>query len=207
MRRRASDKGGPLAGRLFGRRVLLLPLVVAVAVVSGLLIAGTASAHQWSCWHWHRGGSAVYIYSYNQTSTYWPSEYARRDIHYRPHPVYLTPVGYHTDQSFLDGYFGATGWVGLAQIMNYSGCHILHAHATLNRSYGYSSAASQGVQCQEIAHTLGLQHNSLGDCMGLGYYASSNGRYCFGTTGSTPNCDYSNSHEAQDLYNMYRYHT
>jgi hypothetical protein len=187
----------------FSRRTAL---IFAIVVSAGTL-AGTAGAHQWGSWHWHRGGSAVYIYVYNQcVYRYWECEYARRDIHQRPHPVYLSPVSYHTDISVLDCYCGYTGWAGLAQIMNYSGSHILHAHATLNMTYaqGYSSAYNQGIMCQEIGHTLGLTHDNLGSCMGLGYYSGQN--TCFGTTGAPPGCNYVYSHWAADLYNMYRYH-
>jgi hypothetical protein len=118
-------------------------------------------------------------------------EAARRDIHSRPHPVYLFTSSSHTDISLLDGNMGNTGWVGLAEMIDYSYPHVTHAHATLNTYYGYDAINAQGVMCQELAHTLGLQHAATGDCMGKGYYNSVN---VYG------------SHNNTDFYNMYRYH-
>jgi hypothetical protein len=185
-----------------GRRVRIVLLVAlatgALFAIQGML-APSAQAHQWGCWHWHRS-SPAYVYNYNQSSStsFNSIEAARSDIHARPHPVYLYGLNYHTDLSSLDGYFGFTGWVGLAQIMNYSGCHILHAHATMNLSYVPYGYNIQGTMCQELAHGLGLDHSDTGDCMGLGYYPGSSGRICFGTA-----CDHAYSHQAADLQYMY----
>lgn len=50
----------------------------------------------------------------------------------------------------------------------------------------------QGIFCQEIAHTWGLDHSATNDCMGYGYYY--NNTYYYGP------------HNDSDFTNMYPYH-
>jgi hypothetical protein len=69
----------------------------------------------------------------------------------------------------FDGNYGANGWAGLASLESVSGSHILHAHARINYYYSMSSGYKQGVFCQEVGHTFGLDHSNTGSCMGLGY--------------------------------------
>ncbi|MDQ2983375.1 MAG: hypothetical protein M3R70_05560 [Actinomycetota bacterium] len=168
-----------------------------------------ASSHDWSWWHWDRGGSAVQIYWLNSASLSATAQNAVTDIHRRPHPVYLVNVGYHTDLTVFDTYEPSANYCGLAEIIDWRWWtpwtgHILHGHARYNRACNYGTGlngSAQGVFCQEVAHTLGLDHSNTGDCMGLSYYPGSAGRNCFGTT-----CDSSWSHQATDLYYKYRYH-
>lgn len=195
--RRADGPTAGLAKRLSRRRKALAFLALAFTpVMAGSSVAG---AHQWGQWHWHRGGGAVYIYVWNGCESAWVSmcEAARYDIHKRPHPVYLSTVDTHTDISMLSGNFGATGWVGLAEMINYTYPHVTHAHATFNTYYGYSGLNAQGVMCQEIAHTLGLDHAATGDCMAKGYYSGATNY--FGADSSASGT----SHPTGDLKNMY----
>ena len=66
--------------------------------------------------------------------------------------------------------------MGIAIIVDYdwNKCHILHGHAELNYYYSMTSEFKQGAFCQEFGHLLGLDHSDTGDCMGLGYYSSTN---------------------------------
>lgn len=193
------------------RRWRRLLLVGVAAVGLQLAFAMPASSHDWSWWHWDKGGSYVPIYYYNYASGSFntAAQNAINDIHRRPHPVYLIGVGYHTDVSVFDSYVTPVNWCGLASIESWKWWtpwtgHITHAHAQYNRACGGSTGTNgyvQGVYCQEVAHTLGLDHSDTGDCMGLSYFAGSAGRNCFGSF-----CDSSWSHQALDLYYKYRYH-
>ena len=169
-------------------------VLVGIAVVIGLLAAniGIASAHRWGSWHWNKTGSQIVIQSYIYGGTQAQAEAARVDAWNKISILYNYRVNYHTDVSVFDGNFGATGWIGLASIESYSGSHILHGHARLNTYYSASSLYRQGVYCQEVFHTYGFDHSNTGDCMGLGYYSSTN--------------YYMGPHNNTDFYNLYRYH-
>jgi hypothetical protein len=196
----ASGPRGPesTGGARSVRRPSGLHRLLVSALLLGSLVVGVqaASAHPWAQWHWNRSGSAIYLYTQNTAALYSQTNAARLDIQARPHPIYLPAVSYHTNISIMDCYCGNTGWSGLAQMINYSYPIVTHAHATYNRSYGLPV---QGIMCQEIAHTFGLDHAATGDCMGLSYFASSNGKNYFGAD-SNPS---GYSHPTQDLNKMY----
>ena len=164
------------------------PAVIAILVIANLILGSQAYAHQWGSWHWNRYGSSVTINTYN-TATYRSEASAAINDWSNNTILYVPQIGSHTDISVFDGNYGATGWGGLAEIINYSGSHITHAHARLNYYYSYSSTGKQGVFCQEVGHSFGLTHSNDG-CMGAGYY---NNLY---TTVQ---------HNWTDIYNMYRY--
>ena len=62
------------------------------------------------------------------------------------------------------GFYGINGWLGLARLLDYDSgaCEIKKAEALSNRSYldeaGYDDIDDMHVTCQEIGHTLGLDH-------------------------------------------------
>lgn len=194
---------------IIDRRLMTVVLSAALAaiVLTFALGASSASAHQWGSWHWNKGGSYIPLYTYNYASTSATAERARADIHARPHPIWLNTASQHTNISIFDDNVAGASYCGLAEIINYTGSHITHAHARYNRACGGNSGTgpnyAQGVYSQEIGHTLGLDHSNTGDSMGLGYYSGSNGRYCFGISCNTS--EY--SHPSGDLTSMYRYHT
>jgi hypothetical protein len=161
---------------------------LAAAVIAVLVVTGsTASAHQWGNWSWNRYGSTVTIQVYNYaTSSYSNANAAIRD--WDSHTILSLPdPGSHTDISVFDGNSGATGWVGLATIVNSNGNYITHAHAQLNTYYGYTGSQATGVYCQEVGHTFGLDHSNDG-CMGMGYYN---------------NLTYTVAHNWNDIASMY----
>jgi hypothetical protein len=68
--------------------------------------------------------------------------------------------------------YGATGWLGLANIWLDANHHITQGTAKMNDSYSWSAGMRQLVACQEVAHTFGLDHQdetfgntNLGTCM------------------------------------------
>jgi hypothetical protein len=180
-----------------------LRFLAAALAALALLTAniGAASAHQWGSWHWDKTGPQIviqeYIYGTNQDE----AEFSRQDGWNKISILYNYRVNYHTDVSVFGGNFGATGWWGLASIEDsdwswgcFGWCHIAHAHARYNSYYGGTTGYGgdvQGVFCQEVAHTWGLDHSNTGDCMGKGYYNNEN---------------FYGPHNNADFYNMYRFH-
>ena len=59
--------------------------------------------------------------------------------------------------------YGANGWLGLASVWT-SGGHIVQGTVKVNDTYldsaSYSAADKQHVLCQEVGHTVGLDHTS-----------------------------------------------
>ncbi len=88
-----------------------------------------------------------------------------------------------------DGYYGYTGWSGLAQLNWDGNNHMTWSDAKTNYSYGNSAWFNRGVFCQEIGHALGLDHSNDGGCMGLGYWAG--------------NGNATVQHNNDDIYSMY----
>ncbi|HEY3107980.1 MAG TPA: hypothetical protein VGL23_04465 [Chloroflexota bacterium] len=186
-----------------------LKFLLAGVLTTGLLVAniGVASAHQWcsgwpsGCFHWDKGGSMIVIQNFIYGSTTTQAEWARQDGWNKIGILYNYSVPYHTDVSVFDGNFGPTGWWGLASLESVDwdwGCfcydHISHGHARFNTYYGGTTGYGgdiQGVYCQEIAHTWGLQHSDTGDCMGKGYFN---------------NLNFYGPHNNADFYGMYRFH-
>ncbi|TKB78603.1 MAG: hypothetical protein E8D45_04310 [Nitrospira sp.] len=152
--------------------------IVLAVIVLGLCLVNIQAiqAHNWGSWHWDKSTIKMWVWGSHQTQA--KASIVDWDSHT---DLSLPLAGSHTDVSVFGENAGATGWAGLASIKNYEFdwwhkwcyCRVTHAHATYNSYYGYSSASSQGVFCQEVGHTFGLDHSATGDCMAKGYYTPS----------------------------------
>lgn len=192
--------------------------VVLMSVVLLLLAANVAFAHDWWLWHWHKRTLGMFMIAFTAPVS---AEAARADWDAPFNVMNLPRVTHHSDVSVLDGNYGDTGWGGLAQIIDWSVhfhcwwifCYpnpgaIVHAHATLNTTYFWSGEntgtvfdAARGVQCQEIGHTFGLDHQdenqsnpNLGTCMD----------YTSNPLGPPANTK-PNAHDYDELYLIYNH--
>jgi len=147
-----------------------------------LLFANVALAHWWSTawtyYHFHKSTLDIWVFGPADVVAACQAAEADWDSHT---DLTLNIVGSHDDISCFGGNYGATGWWGLATLVDTSWywhcfwwCGIAHAHSQFNTFYGGSAADKQGVQCQELGHTFGLDHSNTGDCMGKGYYNNIN---------------------------------
>lgn len=147
-------------------------LGILTSVFTAVFIVGTAgtaiASHRWGCWkyynyyiNWYNGASGDYWYIYN--------EEARSDSNaWSPYTdVYLNPVSSAGTTDHINayaGYYGSTGWLGLASIIRYSGCTIYEGRSQLNKTYlengSYSRTNKKHVACQEVGHLFGLAHNT-----------------------------------------------
>ena len=164
------------------RRLTLLLVVAALLVLPAQASAthagggGTAACSGVSpCWwvfngQWlHMHTRAQYIWNGVDESSYswYATRYAQADWHW----------GTILDLSFVnnwqyarilvqDGYYGNIGWAGLAQ----QGPHAARGNVWLNNTYmDQNFYSARAIACQEIGHTLGLNHSN-GDCMAHSYH-------------------------------------
>ena len=137
-------------------------LVLAIAVGAGTAFA----SHRWGCWkyanfaiNWYNGGTGDYFNIYNEEAR------TDGDSWHNFTDLSLTAVGSagSTDHvNAYNGFYGANGWLGIAEIRGASGCTVLNGRARLNQSYldgGYSRTNKKHVACQEVGHLFGLNHN------------------------------------------------
>jgi len=164
---------------LFGV-VLLFASVGCSAGPSEEPVASTESAsHSWSYFHWEKTGSEVVLPLGDNVTSAWEE--------------YLRPVSTDWSRSTVletnivagqggnscraspgrievcNRKYGFNGWLGLAQVW-VSGGHIVRATARVNDSYfnlaRYNDRnAKRHVLCQEVGHTLGLDHQDDASCM------------------------------------------
>jgi predicted Zn-dependent protease len=150
------------------------------------------NAHQWGSWHWDKSTIGMYVFGSHQNES--RAAIADWDSHTQ---LSLPLRSSHTDVSVFGANAGPVEWAGLASIKEsafdwwhkWCWCKITHAHAQFNSYYNYSSASVQGVQCQEVGHTFGLDHSNTNGCMAKGYYS--------------PSSNFTNSHNWSDVNAMY----
>lgn len=157
------------------KRVAILLSVFLGAATLGFAPQASAS-HYWYCsgstpWkyanyhiYYYNGAPGDYYYVYQEeTRTDGDSWHPSTDLYL----AQVSSAGSTDHANLYAGYYGSTGWLGLAQINRTSGCTILQGTSYLNRSYldGYSRTARKHVACQEVGHLWGLNHVYTATCM------------------------------------------
>ncbi len=129
-------------------------MVVSFAVTTATLVR---ASNQWYCWHWP--GPSVGFGS--AASGYW-SNILNSEANQWSSGTCMN-LGGGSDITGDADFYGGTGWLGLARILE-SGpdCTIVRAEALMNQSYldgpSYDETDDRHVACQEIGHTIGLDH-------------------------------------------------
>jgi hypothetical protein len=165
-------------------KTLLKAIPVMLAV---LVIAGTASAnHSWNGFHWARTSNPFTLKVGDNVSGAWDAILATASSDWSESNVLDTTVVAGKSKGncqptkgqveVCNKTYGYNGWLGLAQVW-VSGSHITQGAVKVNDSYfntaTYNTTAWRNlVMCQEIGHTLGLDHQdedfsnpNLGTCM------------------------------------------
>lgn len=146
-----------------------LPLALALL----LLAAAPASAsHRWSRYHWARASTAAPVpLTIDDTAVTgaWGVQSGAVVSDWNAFSggvLTLTAGASGVDVTASSGDFGASGWLGIAEIQVDVKRHITTARVRLNDYYYGPGSAYAGsertVYCQEVGHTFGLDHNRNG---------------------------------------------
>lgn len=177
-----------------------LHLVLGITALASLpLLAPDApkaeANHSWGNYHWARTANPFTLKLGDNVSSTWDSYHATTSSDWSTPPTYVPPVPDVLDTTIVAGganpricrattgrvevcnaTYGANGWLGMASIW-ISGAHIIKGTVKLNDTYfntvKYNTPAWRNlVSCQEVGHTLGLDHQdevftnaNLGTCM------------------------------------------
>ena len=160
--------------------------VAALALV--LVVPTTASAsHSWGGYHWARQSNPFTLKLGDNVTSAWDSYLATTSADWSASAVLDTTIvaGATKPRScrpttgrveVCNAAYGGTGWLGIAGIY-ISGSHITQGYVKVNDTYfntsTYNTPAWRNlVMCQEVGHTLGLDHQdetfdnpNLGTCM------------------------------------------
>jgi hypothetical protein len=170
--------------------------VAAIAV--SLLAPGLASAnHSWGGYHWARTANPFTLKLGDNVTSAWDGYLATTSSDWTQSSVLNTTIvsgaskgrtckGTTGRVEVCNGAYGNNGWLGIASISITGGVHITKGTVRLNDTYfntaGYNTPAWRNlVMCQEVGHTLGLDHQdenftnaNLGTCMDYTNDPSSN---------------------------------
>lgn len=205
------------------RRWWSIPLVVAVAALLAALPA--AASHSWSGYHWARTTNPFALTAIDSVTSTWDAYLGEAAGDWSQPPAASLPdvldvgtVAGATDRKtrrrcpaasgkvrVCNDAYGNTGWLGVAQIW-VSGSHIAQGTVKVNDTY-FSTATYDTpawrrlVMCQEVGHTLGLDHQdesfsnpNLGTCMD--YTSDPDG---------PPSNEHPNAHDYEQLGQIYEH--
>ena len=152
------------------RFAVLVIAALALAVPSVVLGNNT-----WGNYHWARTSNPFTLKLVDSVSSSWDSYLATTAADWDASSVINTVVepstatknckGTSGKVQVCNGKYGYNGWIGLAQIWISGGTHITKGTAKMNDSYfslpQYNNSAEKNhVMCQEVGHTVGLDHTS-----------------------------------------------
>ena len=167
------------------KRLLLVSFVAFTFVA---LTAVTSANHSWGGYHWARTSNPFTVKLGDNVSSQWDSILATTASDWSQSTVLDTVIvaggarprncrPTSGQVEVCNATYGNTGWLGVAQIWITGGTHITQGTVKLNDTYfntpTYNTTAWRNlVSCQEVGHTLGLDHQdenfdnpNLGTCM------------------------------------------
>jgi len=169
------------------KKTLAAAVGLAAMLILGALPAG--ATHSWNGYHWARTSNPFTVKLGDNVSSTWDSILKTTSSDWSQSKVLDTAIvaGGSPNKrcratsgrvEVCNGTYGNNGWLGVAQIWLASGTkHITQGTVKLNDTYfntpQYNTVAWRNlVSCQEVGHTLGLDHQDenfnnppLGTCM------------------------------------------
>lgn len=162
-------------------------IVLAVLLASGLMVGVALASHSWGGYHWARTANPFLLKLGDNVSSVWDARLALAASDWsvssvldalvvsgKANPKNCKPTSGRVE--VCNSGYGRNGWLGIASIWA-SGKHIVQGVVKMNDTYfkmsAYNTPAWRNlVMCQEVGHTLGLDHQdedfsnaALGTCM------------------------------------------
>ncbi len=184
-------------------------------MVLGVLGSTAEASHSWGTYHWARTANPFTLQLGDNVSSLWDSHLGTASADWSVSSVLDTTVvtGLTTAKrckpikgrvEVCNSTYGNNGWLGVAQIW-ISGSHITQGIVKVNDTYFNKATYNNPneklhVMCQEIGHTLGLDHqsedgSSQDTCMD---YFSNTGVNATSTLSTHPN-----AHDYDQLVTIY----
>lgn len=164
--------------------------LVALVVLSSIVTTAYA-IHSWGGYHWARTSSPFTLQLVDSVTAGWNSYLGTTSTDWSASDALNTTIVVGNDSNSIrkrcpavlgkdricNAAYGKNGWLGIAQVWVYSDGHIAQGVVKLNDTYfntsRYNTPAWRNlVMCQEVGHTLGLDHQdeiftnaNLGTCM------------------------------------------
>ncbi len=190
---------------------LLIPLALAA------FPALTYASHSWGTYHWARTSNPFTLKLGDNVSGAWNSSLVTTSFDWTESTVLNTSIVLGNNLSNLRRCpptsgrvevcattYGNNGWLGVASIW-ISGLHITRGTVKLNNTYfnttKYNTTAWKNlVMCQEVGHTLGLDHQDV-------VFTNSNLGTCMDYTNNPAGNEHPNQHDYDQLVTIYTPHT
>jgi hypothetical protein len=191
------------------RRLLAtLLLALAVSALPSLAMAN----HSWGGYHWARTSNPFTLKVGDNVTSQWDgilnttvSDWSQSTVldlskvagATRPKPCKATAGRVEV----CNARYGNTGWLGIAQIWITGGTHITQGITKVNDTYfasaPYNTTAWRNlVMCQEVGHTLGLDHQDED-------FDNANLNTCMDYTSNPDSNQHPNTHDYQQLQSIY----
>jgi hypothetical protein len=192
------------------KNIVRLTVVLALSIGFVVQAAPSQATHRWLHLHWGRSSNPFTLtYQANVSST-WTSLVSKvigewdNVAQYSPGAFDVVNLvqGGGAKLKIESGNYGANGWFGIAEVsFEILTGHIVDASVKVNDFYFTgqynTTAARDHVLCQEVGHTLGLDHNELPFLFGPSCMDDDN------STLNDPAFQTPNDHDADQLNTIY----
>lgn len=200
---------------MFTQRTKIFTFVATLAIVFGAFGSPAEAFHSWGDYHWARTANPFTLKLGDNVSSAWDAHLGVASADWTASNVLDTTIvpgltiakrckPTNGRVEVCASAYGKNGWLGIAQIW-ISGSHITQGIVKVNDSYFNTATYNNPneklhVMCQEIGHTLGLDHQSVDGssqdtCMD---YFSNTGVNATSTLSTHPN-----AHDYEQLETIY----
>ena len=191
------------------RRALILTSALTLAMA---LPMSVSASHSWGSYHWARTANPFTLKLGDNVTTAWDSYLATTSADWSVSPgldMRIVAGGSRSAKlcnattgavQVCNAKYGSTGWLGVASIWA-SGSHITQGTVKLNDTYfntaSYNTPEWRNlVSCQEVGHTLGLNHQDE-------TFGNANLNTCMDYTNDPSSNQHPNQHDYDQLATIY----